>query len=314
MGRSGRRRDGAAGSSRARRPRSTSSAPSTSGTSSRARSSSSRRARRRGRSGSPPARPRAVRLRADLLRPARLVHGGPQPLRGAAADGRGAGRRAPVETDLVMPVPDTGAPAAAGYAEASGIPYREGMVRNRYTGRTFIQPSQTMRHRGVTLKLNPLREVVRGKRLTVVDDSIVRGHDDEADRGAAAAGRRRGGPRPDQRAADLPPLLLRDRHPGRDRADRRDPHRRGDPRLHRRRLARLPLDPGRPRRARPAVRPLLLRLLRRRLPGARPVRHGVAEVPARRGRRPSASAVAETRAGLRARPASTSPPASGRSS
>jgi amidophosphoribosyltransferase len=81
----------------------------------------------------------------------------------------------PVETDLVMPVPDTGAAAAAGYAEASGIPYREGLVRNRYTGRTFIQPSQTMRQRGVTIKLNPLREVVRGKRLTVVDDSIVRG-------------------------------------------------------------------------------------------------------------------------------------------
>ena len=81
----------------------------------------------------------------------------------------------PTATDLVMPVPDTGAPAAAGYAEASGIPYREGLVRNRYTGRTFIQPSQTMRHRGVTMKLNPLREVVRGKRLTVVDDSIVRG-------------------------------------------------------------------------------------------------------------------------------------------
>jgi amidophosphoribosyltransferase len=81
----------------------------------------------------------------------------------------------PVETDMVMPVPDTGAPAAAGYAEASGIPYREGLVRNRYSGRTFIQPSQTMRQRGVTIKLNPLREVVRGRRLTVVDDSIVRG-------------------------------------------------------------------------------------------------------------------------------------------
>ena len=81
----------------------------------------------------------------------------------------------PANTDLVMPVPDTGAPAAAGYAEASGIPFREGLVRNRYTGRTFIQPSQTLRHRGVTMKLNPLREVVRGRRLTVVDDSIVRG-------------------------------------------------------------------------------------------------------------------------------------------
>ena len=81
----------------------------------------------------------------------------------------------PVEADLVMPVPDTGAPAAAGYAEASGLPYREGMYRNRYAGRTFIQPSQGLRHRGVTIKLNPLREVVNGKRLIVVDDSIVRG-------------------------------------------------------------------------------------------------------------------------------------------
>lgn len=81
----------------------------------------------------------------------------------------------PVEADLVMPVPDTGAPAAAGFAEASGIPYREGMVRNRYSGRTFIQPSQAMRQRGVNVKLSPLREVVRGRRLIVVDDSIVRG-------------------------------------------------------------------------------------------------------------------------------------------
>jgi amidophosphoribosyltransferase len=82
---------------------------------------------------------------------------------------------APVEADLVMPVPDTGAAAAAGFAEASGLPYREGMVRNRYSGRTFIQPSQAMRQRGVTVKLSPLREVVAGKRLIVVDDSIVRG-------------------------------------------------------------------------------------------------------------------------------------------
>jgi amidophosphoribosyltransferase len=80
-----------------------------------------------------------------------------------------------VAADLVMPVPDTGGPAAAGYAEASGVPFREGMYRNRYAGRTFIQPSQALRHRGVTVKLNPLRDVVRGRRLVVVDDSIVRG-------------------------------------------------------------------------------------------------------------------------------------------
>jgi len=82
---------------------------------------------------------------------------------------------APADADLVMPVPDTGAPAAAGYAEQSGIPYREGMVRNRYAGRTFIQPSNGLRQRGVTVKLSALREQVRGRRLVVVDDSIVRG-------------------------------------------------------------------------------------------------------------------------------------------
>ncbi len=84
-------------------------------------------------------------------------------------------REAPASADLVMPVPDTGAPAAAGYAEAIGIPYREGMVRNRYAGRTFIQPSNGMRQRGVTVKLSVLREQVRGRRLVVVDNSIVRG-------------------------------------------------------------------------------------------------------------------------------------------
>jgi amidophosphoribosyltransferase len=84
-------------------------------------------------------------------------------------------REHPADADIVMPVPDTGGPAAAGYAEGSGIPYREGMVRNRYSGRTFIQPSQAMRQRGVNVKLSPLREVVGGRRLVVVDDSIVRG-------------------------------------------------------------------------------------------------------------------------------------------
>jgi amidophosphoribosyltransferase len=90
--------------------------------------------------------------------------------------GEALAREAPADVDLVMPVPDTGAPAAAGYAEASGIPYREGMVRNRYAGRTFIQPSNGLRQRGVLVKLSALREQVRDKRLVVVDDSIVRGN------------------------------------------------------------------------------------------------------------------------------------------
>ncbi|MGZ6297145.1 MAG: amidophosphoribosyltransferase [Candidatus Limnocylindrales bacterium] len=89
--------------------------------------------------------------------------------------GEALAREAPADADIVMPVPDTGAPAAAGYAEASGIPYREGMVKNRYAGRTFIQPSQQLRQRGVNVKLSPLREQIRGRRLVVVDDSIVRG-------------------------------------------------------------------------------------------------------------------------------------------
>ena len=82
----------------------------------------------------------------------------------------------PVEADLVIPVPESGTPAAIGYAQGSGIPYGQGLVKNGYVGRTFIQPSQTIRQLGIRLKLNPLRDVIRGKRLVVVDDSIVRGN------------------------------------------------------------------------------------------------------------------------------------------
>jgi amidophosphoribosyltransferase len=84
-------------------------------------------------------------------------------------------RQAPVDADMVMPVPESGIPAAQGYAAASGIPYGDGLVKNRYVGRTFIQPNQQLRRAGVRLKLNPLPEAIAGKRLVVVDDSIVRG-------------------------------------------------------------------------------------------------------------------------------------------
>jgi len=89
-------------------------------------------------------------------------------------------REAPVEGDLVIGVPDTATSAAAGYAEASGIPFGEGLMKNRYVGRTFIQPTQTMRQLGIRIKLNPLRETIRGRRLVVVDDSIVRGNTTKA--------------------------------------------------------------------------------------------------------------------------------------
>ena len=81
---------------------------------------------------------------------------------------------APVEADLVLPIPDSGVPAAVGYTRASGIPYSEGLIKNRYVGRTFIQPEQGMREQGIRMKFNPLAEV-DGKRLVIVDDSIVRG-------------------------------------------------------------------------------------------------------------------------------------------
>ncbi|MHB2023935.1 MAG: amidophosphoribosyltransferase [Mycobacteriales bacterium] len=94
--------------------------------------------------------------------------------------GRQLAREAPVEADLVIPVPESGTPAAIGYAQQSGIPYGEGLVKNRYIGRTFIEPSQSIRQLGIRLKLNPLREVIEGRRLVVVDDSIVRGNTQRA--------------------------------------------------------------------------------------------------------------------------------------
>jgi amidophosphoribosyltransferase len=96
------------------------------------------------------------------------------------AVGRTLAAEHPVDADLVIPVPESGTPAAIGYAQASGIPYGQGLVKNSYVGRTFIQPSQTIRQRGIRLKLNPLRDVIAGQRVVVVDDSIVRGNTQRA--------------------------------------------------------------------------------------------------------------------------------------
>jgi amidophosphoribosyltransferase len=84
-------------------------------------------------------------------------------------------REAPVDADLVMPIPDSGTPAAIGFSRASGIPFHEGLIKNRYVGRTFIQPEQGMREQGIRVKYNPLTDVA-GKRVVIVDDSIVRGN------------------------------------------------------------------------------------------------------------------------------------------
>ena len=108
------------------------------------------------------ARPDSV-LRDKLLYPVRM------------SMGRELARQNPVEADMVIGVPDSAIAAAIGYSHESGIPYAEGLVKNRYVGRTFIQPDQRLRDQGVYLKFNPLKQVIEGKRLVVVDDSIVRG-------------------------------------------------------------------------------------------------------------------------------------------
>jgi amidophosphoribosyltransferase len=89
--------------------------------------------------------------------------------------GRRLAQEAPVQADCVVPVPDSGIVAALGYSEQSGIPFDKGIIRNHYVGRTFIEPTQSIRHFGVKIKLNPVREVMEGKRVILVDDSIVRG-------------------------------------------------------------------------------------------------------------------------------------------
>lgn len=89
--------------------------------------------------------------------------------------GRQLAAESPIDADIVIAVPDSGVPAAIGFSQVSGIPYAEGLIKNRYVGRTFIQPTQTMRESGIKMKLNPLKDVLQGKRVVIVDDSIVRG-------------------------------------------------------------------------------------------------------------------------------------------
>ncbi|MDN6332508.1 MAG: amidophosphoribosyltransferase, partial [Micrococcaceae bacterium] len=94
--------------------------------------------------------------------------------------GRQLARESATDADIVIPVPESGTPAAIGYAEESGIPFAHGFVKNAYVGRPFIQPSQTLRPLGIKLKLNALEPVIRGKRVIVIDDSIVRGNTQRA--------------------------------------------------------------------------------------------------------------------------------------
>ena len=137
-------------------------------------------------------------------------------------------REAPVEADLVCPIPDSGTPAAIGYSQESGIPYAMGIIRNQYMGRTFIEPSEQIRNMGVRLKLNVNRAVITGKRVVLVDDFGGARHHLPQDPRDGAGSRRRGSPLPHRLAADLLALLLRRRHPRPRQAARRQHVRGGD--------------------------------------------------------------------------------------
>ena len=188
-----------------------------------------------------PARPRGCLFEyVYLARPDTTIAG--RSVQAARVEvGRRLAAEHPAAADLVIPVPESGTPAAIGYAQASGIPYGQGLVKNSYVGRTFIQPSQTIRQRGIRLKLNPLRERDRraaGGRGGRFDRA--RQHP-AGDRRHAARGGRRAGPCAHLQPAGELALLLRDRlrHPG--RADRGQPVGGGDPGVDRGRLAGLHL-------------------------------------------------------------------------
>ncbi len=219
--------------------------------------------------------------------------------------GRTLALEAPVDADMVIPTPESGTPSAIGYAEASGIPYGLGLVKNSYVGRTFIQPSQTIRQLGIRLKLNPIRDVIEGKRLVVVDDSIVRGNTQRAlvkmlrEAGAAEVHVRISSP------AGAVAVLLRHRlrHPR--RTDRTRPERGRDLPLDRRRFAGLHQPGGADGVHRNLGPTAVPGLFRRQLPGPDPdgacPPDGIGAEPWQlRTRTP--------------RPASTSPPATERSS
>ncbi len=172
-------------------------------------------------------------------------------------------RQAPVDADVVIAVPDSGNAAAAGYSKASGIPKDDGLIKNRYVARTFIQPGQELRKQGLRLKFNPMPEVVAGKRIVVVDDSIVRGNTTRQIVSMLRDAGRCRDPHARLGSPDPLPVPLRDRHVdvGRDGGPRS--HGRGDPRRARLRFARLRLPRrglrGDPCRSRHPLRRLLHR-------------------------------------------------------
>ena len=133
----------------------------------------------------------------------------------------------------MVPIPDSGVCAAIGFSEESGTPMRFGLIRNHYIGRTFIEPQQSIRHFGVKIKLNAVRSILEGKRVVLIDDSIVRGTTSRKIVKLIKAAGAQGSAHADQLSADDLAVLLRRRHAAPLGADRRDAHHRGDPDLSR---------------------------------------------------------------------------------
>ena len=183
--------------------------------------------------------------------------------------GRQLARESHVPADLVVPVPDSGVTAAIGYAAESGVPFRFGLIRNHYVGRTFIEPEQRVRDFGVKLKLNPVRNLLEGKRIILIDDSIIRG---TTSRKIVRMVRAAGAKEVHLRISCPPtisPCYLRRGHAPQIRAHRRQQLHRRNPPVHRSRLARLFVTRWVTKCLRWRRRqPLLRSLLYRRIPHA----------------------------------------------
>ena len=147
------------------------------------------------------------------------------------AMGRELARQSPVEADFVMPMPDSGRSAALGFAKESGIEFEEGIVPNRFVGRTFILPGQAQRDRAVAMKLNIIPDVVRGKRIVIVEDSVVRGTTTRSKMRAIRRAGRQGNSPARLLPADPPSLFLRHRFSHQRGADRLQPHGRASARF-----------------------------------------------------------------------------------
>ena len=146
--------------------------------------------------------------------------------------GRQLAQESWVPADIVIPVPDSGVPAALGYAEGAGIPFETGLIRNHYVGRTFIEPEQSIRHFGVKVKLNAVPEVLHGKRVVVVDDSLVRGTTSRKIVKMIRQAGAKGSAHADQFSTDHFTMLLRDRHADQKGTHRFQSFRRGNTQVH----------------------------------------------------------------------------------